>query len=674
MSRDNSITFCRESVHELATITVPKNSGETAFIQPNLKDDTLIGIRYINGTWMDENLMTPLVYTNWVSSPPDPTYNNCARMAYTGPWVGWRCVMQSPPICSYSVNYTCYGILSIEEGVCNGRGRCRGVDDCLCIEGYTGEKCQDYICNDIPSSNLEVVCGSESGLCIGPDDCLCTKPNTYGKFCEETILNGTFYIDVDVITFQYKVSVDLLTETYFVEDLSQVYFNCLDIVGFETNSTFLKYNKVNGGSCAFNYDENRENTTLLVIDLGTDNSKANSKEGQLNILMSPVTFLDEKKFTYFSLSITHGQVGESTEEGGSNTGTTTTIVVLVVSILVILFMIVILVVCIVTTIVLVIYRANKRQKNTAMVRELGIVNMIDGFKKDATSSNHPTFEVNTEMFKINIDDLKIKSMLGKGGGGQVYFAKWNKIDVAFKIFDVFDFNVVGDGKESSDFGEFEKELNIINSLSHPNILKFYGYCFCEKRIGMVIEYCEHGDLLNYFDKLKWVYTNEMKLKCLLELSLAMVYLHNNNIIHRDLKLENILVSKDLDMKLCDFGTSKIKSKTSNRNTRRIGTTIYMAPEIVFGDMEYTEKCDVFSFSIILCQVLMKKYNVYEVQLFGLESKVAKDESYRPDISEIGVGEVGLRGLMVNCWNHDPQKRPGFDEIYDVLEAEAGKLK
>ena len=92
----------------------------------------------------------------------------------------------------------------------------------------------------------------------------------------------------------------------------------------------------------------------------------------------------------------------------------------------------------------------------------------------------------------------------------------------------------------------------------------------------------------------------------------MEYLHFKKIIHRDLKPENILITKELNSKITDFGLSKkLGDENSNTKTMKIGTSLYMAPEVVLSN-NYSFKCDIFSYSIIIFQLLTEKLeNIYE---------------------------------------------------------------
>ena len=112
-----------------------------------------------------------------------------------------------------------------------------------------------------------------------------------------------------------------------------------------------------------------------------------------------------------------------------------------------------------------------------------------------------------------------------------------------------------------DFSDFEKELSLLSSISHSNIVHFYGASLKYPRIGILLEYCPGLDMKSYLSKPNVEISFDQKMKWLSQIFGAVLYLHNRNIIHRDLKSENLLLTKQNDCKLCDFGVSKfVESK------------------------------------------------------------------------------------------------------------------
>ena len=147
--------------------------------------------------------------------------------------------------------------------------------------------------------------------------------------------------------------------------------------------------------------------------------------------------------------------------------------------------------------------------------------------------------------------------------------------------------------------DFMQELNLMRQLSHPNITKVLGAC--TKQDGtmlMVTELLRRGNLYSVLHvdrrklKLSWL------VKLASEMASGMGYLHGRRIIHRDLKSLNLLLGDDWNMKITDFGLSRVSTANSQSvMTGQVGTCHWMAPELIRGD-QYTEKVDVYSFGMV----------------------------------------------------------------------------
>jgi calcium-dependent protein kinase len=140
----------------------------------------------------------------------------------------------------------------------------------------------------------------------------------------------------------------------------------------------------------------------------------------------------------------------------------------------------------------------------------------------------------------------------------------------------------------------KNEIEILKITDHPNIVKVYEFSEDEKDLNIIMEYCEGGELFEYISK-KGTFTEGMACKIIKQIFSALSYLHSNNIIHSDLKPENIMFydkdAKDLHVKIIDFGMAtkfNPDEKLSNIN----GTPYYLAPEVL--RREYSSKADIWS--------------------------------------------------------------------------------
>ena len=197
---------------------------------------------------------------------------------------------------------------------------------------------------------------------------------------------------------------------------------------------------------------------------------------------------------------------------------------------------------------------------------------------------------------------KIKE-LGSGSYGSVYKAKNLIMDniVAIKAIEKVQDNMVDDL-------EIKNEIDILKSLSHPNIVKIYEFFDTALYYYLVTEYCKKGELFSYITN----EYNEKQLSVLFyQVFSGLCYLHEKKILHRDLKLENLMISeieKDVVtgeeyfwIKIIDFGTAKIFEKNKTEKAV-IGSTYYIAPEVL--RKKYNEKCDTWSVGVILYMTLV----------------------------------------------------------------------
>ena len=197
---------------------------------------------------------------------------------------------------------------------------------------------------------------------------------------------------------------------------------------------------------------------------------------------------------------------------------------------------------------------------------------------------------------------KIKD-LGSGSYGAVYLAKNVVMDniVAIKTIEKTEDNMVDDL-------EIKNEINILKKLSHPNIVKVYEFFDTILYYYIVTEYCKKGELFSY---IKNRYSERQLAVLFYQVFSGLCYLHEKKIIHRDLKLENIMVSdveKDVTtgeeyfwIKIIDFGTAKIFEKNKTEKSI-IGSSYYIAPEVL--RQKYNEKCDTWSVGVILYMTLV----------------------------------------------------------------------
>ncbi|KAL3517776.1 hypothetical protein ACH5RR_020365 [Cinchona calisaya] len=261
-------------------------------------------------------------------------------------------------------------------------------------------------------------------------------------------------------------------------------------------------------------------------------------------------------------------------------------------------------------------------------------------------------------------DLEEIRELGSGTYGTVYHGKWRGTDVAIKRIKKTCISG-GSSEEERLVKDFWREALILSNLHHPNIVAFYGVVPDGEggTLATVTEYLSSGSLKNSLIKKDRSLDCPRRLMIALDAAIGMEYLHSKNIVHFDMKCENLLVNLwDPQRPICkvgDFGLSRIKHNTLLSGGVR-GTLPWMAPELLNGNTDQvSEKVDVFSFGIAMWEILTGEEPYADMHCGAIIGGIVKD-NLRPPVPE--ECDPYWRKLMEECWLSDPEARPSFSEI------------
>lgn len=288
------------------------------------------------------------------------------------------------------------------------------------------------------------------------------------------------------------------------------------------------------------------------------------------------------------------------------------------------------------------------------------------------------FKLDISEQTIKIEDFKILNTVGHGSFGKVYLTKYKDYDfVALKVVQkknlqfVYDLNYLNTER---------KVLNLNRQFNHP-FLNHLHFCFQDDtRFYFGLEYLPSGDLL--YQVVRGNLTiNQIKLYAC-EILLGIEFLHNQNIIYRDLKLDNILLGKDGHIKICDFGLCKEFIETNTRTHTFCGTPDTMAPEIIKCE-EYTNCVDWWSYGVVLYEMYLRSppflgstnreiFNnitssepVYPPNLSFQTADLIKKLLTKDPNSRLGHGENGIKDIK----NHFYFKDVKWDDIYNKKEGD-----
>nr|XP_061801230.1 LIM domain kinase 1-like [Nerophis lumbriciformis] len=235
---------------------------------------------------------------------------------------------------------------------------------------------------------------------------------------------------------------------------------------------------------------------------------------------------------------------------------------------------------------------------------------------------------------------------------------------------------------------FLKEVKVMRCLDHPNVLKFIGLFYKDKRLHFVSEYIQGGTLRETINKMDNDFSWNVRVSYAKDIAAGMAYLHSMNVIHRDLNSHNCLVKENQSVVVADFGLARLVTADKNRSTsssmdrpqkgtltelrkpnRRkrytvVGNPYWMAPEMINGK-SYDERVDIFSFGIMICEII---------------GRVSADPDFLPRSNDFGLNvaafieqhqpshcPLAFLPLAALCCDLDADQRPSFTKLEEWLE-------
>jgi len=255
---------------------------------------------------------------------------------------------------------------------------------------------------------------------------------------------------------------------------------------------------------------------------------------------------------------------------------------------------------------------------------------------------------------------KKEQQLGKGAFGVCYRCKSQK-GSTYALKEINLSRV----KNDKQWKDAISEVLVLKALQHPGIVRlrdaFIEEARGDKKLCIVMEFCAGGDLASFLQKAPTP-PEEVVLPWMLQLTEALSYLHQNKVIHRDLKPANILLSADKKLKLADFGISKSCESTAAEAFTRIGTLMYMAPEMVRSSFSgYSNAVDVWALGCVFYELLTGHAPFHRAT--NMAALVQQIVQYKPDAIPNSVrGDLVL--LVDSMLLKAPERRPSAMAMLD----------
>ena len=290
---------------------------------------------------------------------------------------------------------------------------------------------------------------------------------------------------------------------------------------------------------------------------------------------------------------------------------------------------------------------------------------------------HQKLQVQNHIFNYQNFQINKNQPLGHGSYGAVYKAKCDQLPCAAKVLHptILDPRDPGASKIME---RFKQECAFLESIRHPNIVQYLGMTVDpESKLPMLLMELLDESLTKLLERSKVPLPYYLQVDVCHDIALAVAYLHSNDIIHRDLSSNNVLIIAERRAKVTDFGMSKLAGTTSRMSTLTMcpGTLAYMPPEALRDPPTYTKNLDCFSEGVIMIQVCTQLWPEP-----GPRTKLVPDSRSPTGSTEMPVLEQerreahidlidpthGLLPIAVECLQYQEKKRPSSEELCQRL--------
>ncbi|WVZ66697.1 hypothetical protein U9M48_015886 [Paspalum notatum var. saurae] len=291
-------------------------------------------------------------------------------------------------------------------------------------------------------------------------------------------------------------------------------------------------------------------------------------------------------------------------------------------------------------------------------------------KPDLPANAALSREIISNVQIISNEDLEDLQEMGSGAFGTVFHGRWRGTDVAIKRIKNSCFMYPSPETDKL-IVEFWREAAILSKLHHPNVLAFYGIVNNGPggTLATVTEFMASGSLKKVLLHKDKFLDRHKRITLAMDAAIGMEYLHSKDIIHFDLKCDNLLVNlNDPSRPICkvaDFGLSKVKQTTMVSGGMR-GTLPWMAPEMLeMSSNMVSSKVDVYSFGIIMWEILTGQEPYAGIHHGGVIGGILSN-TLRPPVP--ASCDPQWRELMEQCWSNEPEQRPSFTEVVSHLRS------
>ena len=215
---------------------------------------------------------------------------------------------------------------------------------------------------------------------------------------------------------------------------------------------------------------------------------------------------------------------------------------------------------------------------------------------------------------------------------------------------------------------YKPHIEYLIQLNHPTIINFIGFSRTDfsgnNNYTLIFEYTSNKSLVNFLDTNNLDNTDRQII--LSGISRSIFFMHHHHFFHRDIKPNNILIDENRHPRLTGF-TFTLPFTDDQVFNETVGTTLYLAPEIINGD-DYNYKIDIYSFSMVMYEILTGKKPIDEHNMNQYAIMRSVLEGVRPTFNGFNV-KPSFEALIQRCWSADPDERPTAQELYEKFSSD-----
>lgn len=237
--------------------------------------------------------------------------------------------------------------------------------------------------------------------------------------------------------------------------------------------------------------------------------------------------------------------------------------------------------------------------------------------------------------------------IGEGGAGEVFLAR--DVNLSRRVVIKFLKHDLTANPTISKY--FVQEARVAAQLTHPNIVTIHDVGVLDGRPFIVMEYLQGDTLDQIYEMRSRPITRELNLAVISQLSDALAYAHAQQIVHRDIKGENVMITVDGVVKLMDFGVAKVLNHSGNRRSVFVGTPLYMAPEMIVGQF-VDQRADIYAFGILLFLMFTGRFPFESDEVFAhhLHTVPPDPRTINPNLPP------QLAMIILRCLEKDRERR------------------